>query len=102
MVWCPFVDNLERPEGALAGQCPGVIEGMRSELDTRYLTVGIGVAVPGLVRERDGLVRLAPHLGWVDEPLARLLTDATGYPVVAAKDTSLGRWRRAPSVLDAM
>jgi hypothetical protein len=23
MVWCPLVDNLERPEGALAGQCPG-------------------------------------------------------------------------------
>jgi predicted NBD/HSP70 family sugar kinase len=70
--------------------CAAVIEGMRSELDTRYLTIGIGVAVPGLVRERDGLVRLAPHLGWVDEPLARLLSDATGYPVVAANDASLG------------
>jgi predicted NBD/HSP70 family sugar kinase len=70
--------------------CAAVIEGMRSELDARYRTVGIGVAVPGLVRERDGLVRLAPHLGWVDEPLARMLTDATGYPVVAANDASLG------------
>jgi predicted NBD/HSP70 family sugar kinase len=70
--------------------CAAVVEGMRSELDTRYLTVGIGVAVPGLVREQDGLVRLAPHLGWVDEPLARMLTEATGYPVVAANDASLG------------
>jgi predicted NBD/HSP70 family sugar kinase len=70
--------------------CAAVVEGMRSELDTRYRTVGIGVAVPGLVREHDGLVRLAPHLGWVDEPLARMLTDATGYPVVAANDASLG------------
>jgi hypothetical protein len=24
-------------------------------------------------------VRRAPHLGWVDEPLARMLTDATGF-----------------------
>jgi predicted NBD/HSP70 family sugar kinase len=63
---------------------------MRIELDTRYLTVGIGVAVPGLVREQDGLVRLAPHLGWVDEPLAQMLSEATGYPVVAANDASLG------------
>jgi predicted NBD/HSP70 family sugar kinase len=70
--------------------CAAVIEGMRSELETRYLTIGIGVAVPGLVREHDGLVRLAPHLGWVDEPLARMLTEATGYPVVAANDASLG------------
>ena len=70
--------------------CAAVIEGMRSELDTRYLTVGIGVAVPGLVREQDGLVRLAPHLGWVDEPLAHMLMEATGYSVVAANDASLG------------
>lgn len=69
--------------------CAAVIEGMRSEMDT-HLTVGIGVAVPGLVREHDGLVRLAPHLGWVDQPLARMLTEATGYPVVAANDASLG------------
>jgi predicted NBD/HSP70 family sugar kinase len=70
--------------------CAAVIEGMRSELDSLYRTVGIGVAVPGLVRERDGLVRLAPHLGWVDQPLAHMLTEATGYPVVAGNDASLG------------
>ena len=70
--------------------CAAVIFSMRIELDTRYLTVGIGVAVPGLVREQDGLVRLAPHLGWVDEPLAQMLSEATGYPVVAANDASLG------------
>lgn len=70
--------------------CADVIEEMRAELDSLHRTVGIGVAVPGLVRERDGLVRLAPHLGWVDEPLARMLTDATGYPVLAANDASLG------------
>jgi predicted NBD/HSP70 family sugar kinase len=70
--------------------CSTLIEGMRPELDVLYRTVGIGVAVPGLVRERDGLVRLAPHLGWVDEPLAQMLADATGYPVVAANDASLG------------
>lgn len=82
------------PNGASATEavtiCAAVIEGMRSELDAGYRTVGIGVAVPGLVREQDGLVRLAPHLGWVDEPIARMLTDATGYPVVAANDASLG------------
>lgn len=70
--------------------CAAAIEGIRSELDVRCRIVGVGVAVPGLVRERDGLVRLAPHLGWVDEPLARMLNDATGLPVVAANDARLG------------
>lgn len=67
-----------------------VIEGMRGELESRFQVIGIGVAVPGLVRAHDGLVRLAPHLGWVDEPLAEMLEQATGYPVAAANDASLG------------
>ena len=65
------------------------VERLRSDhSDSRI--VGIGVAVPGLVRAEDGLVRLAPHLGWVDEPVARLLAEATGLPVQAANDASLG------------
>lgn len=52
--------------------------------------VGIGVAVPGLVREGDGVVRLAPHLEWAEEPFAAALADASGYPVIAANDASLG------------
>ena len=67
-----------------------VIEAMRSELDSRYRTVGIGVAVPGQVRASDGLVRMAPHLAWQDEPFGRLLEDATGFDVVADNDAHLG------------
>ncbi len=49
-----------------------------------------GVAVPGLVRRSDGCVRLAPRLGWRDEPLATRLTAALGIPVSAANDAHLG------------
>ncbi|MBB5642597.1 ROK family protein [Cryobacterium roopkundense] len=66
-----------------------VIEGLRGDLEL-FDVVGVGVAVPGLVRTVDGVVRHAPHLGWVDEPFAERLADATGYPVVAANDASLG------------
>jgi predicted NBD/HSP70 family sugar kinase len=51
---------------------------------------GIGVAVPGLVRAADGLVRLAPHLEWSDEPVAAMLAEATGYDVSVGNDASLG------------
>ncbi|WP_420112775.1 ROK family protein [Pseudactinotalea sp.] len=52
--------------------------------------VGIGLAVPGLVRAADGLVRLAPHLEWRDAPVRDLVQSATGLPVVIGNDASLG------------
>ena len=52
--------------------------------------VGIGVAVPGLIRASDGLVRLAPHLQWRDEDLTTPLAAALGAPVTVDNDASLG------------
>lgn len=52
--------------------------------------LGAGVAMPGIVRRQDGLVRLAPHLGWRDVPFAGMLADALGLRVSAANDASLG------------
>lgn len=76
-----------------------VIARMRDGIDLQYRMLGIGAAIPGLVRTRDGLVRLAPHLGWHDEPFAELLAEATGMPVVAANDAHLGS--RAESIFGA-
>ena len=67
-----------------------LIADLRAGLPASAVVAGVGVAVPGLVRMQDGLVRLAPHLGWVDEPVATLLAEATGYPSLAANDASLG------------
>lgn len=52
--------------------------------------VGVGVAVPGLVRTSDGLVRNAPHLLWHDAPVRDLVTAATGLPAVVGNDATLG------------
>ncbi|MFI8633418.1 ROK family protein [Microbacterium sp. NPDC077663] len=52
--------------------------------------LGAGLAVPGLVRVEDGLVRDAPHLGWVDTPLRDIVAAATGMPVVVGNDATLG------------
>ncbi|MET3635553.1 ROK family transcriptional regulator [Curtobacterium oceanosedimentum] len=54
--------------------------------------VGVGVAVPGIVRVEDGVVRDAPHLGWRDEPFAGPLAERLGLPVRAANDANLGAW----------
>ncbi|GAA4174479.1 ROK family protein [Gryllotalpicola koreensis] len=73
--------------GAAADAIAGLIEA--TSVDR---VVGIGVAVPGLVRQSDGLVRRAPHLGWVDVPFAQLLADATQLPVRASNDAQLGAY----------
>lgn len=58
--------------------------------DSGFRICGVGVAVPGLVRTADGLVRNAPHLEWRDEPLGEALARASGLEVHVANDAQLG------------
>lgn len=67
-----------------------VVAGMRGELDSSFRTVGVGVAVPGLVREADGEVVSAPHLGWHGIPLSTMLSTALNLSVTTANDASTG------------
>ncbi|WP_394162182.1 ROK family protein [Galactobacter valiniphilus] len=67
-----------------------VIAGMLPELNERHRVLGIGLAVPGLVSKDDGLVVLAPRLGWLDIPFAAMVEEATGLPVIAGNDADCG------------
>ncbi|MDP3209349.1 MAG: ROK family protein, partial [Rhodoglobus sp.] len=66
------------------------IDEVMKDLGTEYRIVGVGLAIPGLVRARDGLVTLAPHLDWHDEPISERLRAATGLEVFAGNDARLG------------
>lgn len=57
---------------------------------TDTVIAGIGLAVPGLVRAADGIVRLAPHLGWHNAPIAVALSKALDLSVFVDNDASLG------------
>ena len=65
---------------------------MRSRLPLDEALVGIGVAVAGIVRRTDGLIRLAPNLGWQDAPLGSRLAAALRLPVPmhVANEADLG------------
>jgi len=52
--------------------------------------VGVGVAVPGPVRASDGVVREAPHLGWIEARVGVMVADATGFPAYVGNDAALG------------
>lgn len=67
-----------------------LIEQLRKDLPAHYKIAGVGVAIPGQVRNADGVVRLAPHLNWVEVPFARMLQQLTGLPVFIDNDASLG------------
>ncbi|PKN89524.1 MAG: hypothetical protein CVU45_07205 [Chloroflexi bacterium HGW-Chloroflexi-7] len=49
--------------------------------------VGIGVATPGLVNTREGVVLNAVNLDWQDLPLARLIKDRYRLPVCVVNDS---------------
>ncbi len=54
--------------------------------------VAVGVGVAGVVRRNDGLVHIAPNLGWRNEPLGELMARALdlGVPVHVGNDADLG------------
>jgi predicted NBD/HSP70 family sugar kinase len=53
--------------------------------------LGLGVALPAIVRSSDGFVRFAPNLRWVDEPFGAVLEQAfPGLRIVVANDSDLG------------
>jgi predicted NBD/HSP70 family sugar kinase len=56
----------------------GFVHEMRRDVpdDSRY--VGGGLAIAGMVRRADGVVRLAQTIGWVEEPVGEALAEEIG------------------------
>jgi predicted NBD/HSP70 family sugar kinase len=65
-----------RPADDVVTPLRGFIEDMQSKVDTGARCIGAGIAVCGLVRREDGMVRLGPHLGWLDQPVGVALHQA--------------------------
>nr|WP_201468872.1 ROK family transcriptional regulator [Microbacterium hydrocarbonoxydans] len=82
-------DHLPTP-GSVAEVVAARIEAWRDGPLAAARIEAVGIAVPGLVRASDGVVRNAPHLGWIDVPLALLVQTATGSPTVVGNDATLG------------
>jgi predicted NBD/HSP70 family sugar kinase len=78
-----------KPEKAVQ-VAAAIIEDFRAELAADVRIVGIGLAIPGQVRHDDGVVRFAPHLDWVEVPISKMLSQATGLPTFADNDASIG------------
>lgn len=77
--------DLDRPRGLLAAEAApllaGAVKEMQQGVPRDAICVGAGVAVCGMVRRDDGLVRLGPTTGWVDEPIGAALGAELGIDV---------------------
>ena len=83
------VDHLVAPEETARLTADAIGRWREGELrGARF--VGVGLAVPGLVRASDGLVRFAPHLEWREAPIRAFVEEATGLPTSVGNDASLG------------
>ena len=79
-----------RSQRAMMATITSFSKALLAETDRATVVVGAGVAVPGMVRQRDGEVRQAPNLGWQDAPVGAALSDALGLPVAVGNDADLG------------
>ncbi|SCL64942.1 Sugar kinase of the NBD/HSP70 family, may contain an N-terminal HTH domain [Micromonospora citrea] len=77
--------ELARPRGLTAAEAApllaGAVKEMQQTVPADAVCVGAGVAVCGMVRRDDGLVRLGPTTGWVDEPIGSALRAELGCEV---------------------
>ncbi|MFI8946309.1 ROK family protein [Streptomyces sp. NPDC053750] len=70
------------------GEVADLLAGMTTELSRgRRRVAGIGIGVGGLVEGR-AVVGESPFLGWKGVPLAGLVEERTGLPVVVENDTA--------------
>jgi glucokinase len=61
----------------------------------REQVIGVGVGAPGPLVRAEGMVLIAPNLGWRDYPLRRKVTDALGLPAAIDNDANCavyGEW----------
>ena len=75
----------------IAAALADLVSTVRSRLEDDDSIVGVGVAVPGIIRRSDGMVSLAPNLGWRDEPLGDHLTAALDIaaPIAFANESDM-------------
>lgn len=90
------VERIDLPRGRtsvsdIAAELAALATSVRAGLPRTSVIVGVGVGVVGVVRRSDGMVSMAPNLGWRDEPLGEHLVEALdlGVPITVANETDL-------------
>jgi glucokinase len=62
------------------------------ELAQRHTISAVGLALAGFVNSDRTAIRFAPHLPWVDTPVARQMSERIGLPVLLEHDANSAAW----------
>jgi predicted NBD/HSP70 family sugar kinase len=68
----------ELPPAAVVAPLAEFVRQMQRAAPPDTCSIGCGVAVGGMVRRADGMVRLGPHADWADAPLGSALAEVLG------------------------
>jgi glucokinase len=82
------LDTTRAPTPGGGAPLEDAIVGAVNELAARHRIGAVGLAVAGFVTEDRQSVRFAPHLAWRDTPVAKLMSQRIGLPVVLEHDAN--------------
>lgn len=63
-----------------------VDEAIRDCRSKGWRVLGVGLAIPGMVDVKEGILVFAPNLKWRNVPLRKIFEDHTGLPVIVDND----------------
>ena len=66
---------------------------------TRQQVMGIGVAVPGIIDQKKGIIEYSPSFGWMSLPITEMLSERFGIPVLLENEalaSAFGHLEKAP------
>ncbi|MFC4602174.1 ROK family protein [Rhodococcus kronopolitis] len=86
------LDSVQAPTPRSAGALEDGLDRAVRELTGRHRIAAVGLAVAGFIDLERTTVRFAPHLPWVDAPVARDLGERLGLPVVLEHDGNAAAW----------
>lgn len=66
-----------------------IIDGLTSVSKENFQIIGIGLAIPELIRKEDGLIGSSHHLGWKDVSIIQLFEKSTGIKTSAGNEAFL-------------
>lgn len=91
-----IVAELRRPTPASStARTAAEIADMAGILAREHGATSIGIGAAGFVGADRSTVLFAPNLAWRDEPLGRIVTEATGLPTVVENDANAAGWGEA-------
>ena len=86
------IDSTQSPTPHSAKALEQGLDRVVYELSARHPVDAVGLAVAGFIDSDRTSVRFAPHLPWVDTPVARQMSERIGLPVLLEHDANSAAW----------